>query len=147
MNNVQKQEILQIIGDVLDNLNHVTDENQLKEKLLNSIGKSKLTPSSTTTLNNLNPNIEILPRSGKQSEMNNNANDQVEILEEIEFGDNNAKIRVFKFSDSFKQNLEKEMAEIKSRNADLERRKTASILKKQENLEKRSPWMIPSTHR
>ena len=135
LNDVQKNEILQIIGDILDNLNHVTtDENQLKKI-------HKLIPSSST-LNNLNPNIEILPRSGRHSEMKN-ANDQVQILEEIESGDNNTRIRIFKFSDSFKQNIEKEMVEMKSRTADLDQRKLSILKNKKKNLEMQSPW-IPS---
>merc|ERR1712223_80893 len=64
LNKVQKQEILQIIGDVLENYNHVTDngnDNQLKKNFLDSIG------TSANLNENLTPNIEILPRSVRKT--------------------------------------------------------------------------------
>ena len=163
LNNVQKQEILQIIGDVLENFNHVTDDgNDNSIQLTNKFGmygndqlKKKIQDSIGTSANlneNINPNIEILPRSGrKQSELNkNNTKNQVQILEEIEFGDDNIntrRIRVFKFSDSFKQNLEKEMVEIKSRNTDILEQRRKQIMNNKNKMNLEMPWIFPSIRR
>ena len=113
LNSVQKHEVVQIVEDIvqnaLENINEITvgklskdETDTLKEKILISILKAKLTPLNTDTSMQ-----SMVPRS-----FNDDHFDKDDILEEIKGHD--MKIRKFKFSDTFKDHLDKKIAETKS---------------------------------
>ena len=114
LNSVQKHEVVQIVEDIVQNaledINEITvgklskdETDTLKEKILISILKAKLTPLNTDSTSMQ----AMVPRS-----FNGDHFDKDNILEEIKGQD--MRIRQFKFSDKFKDHLDKKIAEAKS---------------------------------